>query len=58
MIKCSPTEMRKNLVVVEHFKKYGIDFVPMPVKDELHKASLVMQADAILDDLANDAEDE
>ena len=56
MNKCSPVEMRKNLLVVEQFKKYGIDFVPMPVKDELHKASLLLQVDAILDDLANDAE--
>lgn len=58
MNKCSPVEMRKNLDVVEQFKLAGIDFVPMPVKDELHKANLVFQADAILDGLANDAEDD
>ena len=57
MNKCSPVEMRKNLDVVEQFKQAGIDFVPMPVTDESHKAKLIMQGEAILDGLANDTEE-
>ena len=58
MNRCSPAEMRKNLDVVEQFKQAGIDFVPMPVKDDAHKANLIMQGEAILDDLVNDLEDD
>ena len=43
MERCSPVEMRKNLEVVEQFRKDGIDFVPVPVKDADHKKELLTQ---------------
>ena len=37
MNKCNPAEMRKNLQVVEQFRKYGIDFIAVPVRNSDHK---------------------
>jgi len=56
MNRCSPVEMRKNLEVVEHFKNNGINFVAVPVLHELHKISLVEQAESILNELFKQAE--
>lgn len=53
MNQCSPVEMRKNLEVVEEFKKHGIDFVVMPVKDAEHKKELLAQGYTILEELAS-----
>lgn len=49
--RCSPAEMRKNLVIVGELKKAGLDFVAVPVKDAAHKASLLSMADEIFDQL-------
>jgi hypothetical protein len=43
MERCSPVEMRKNLVAVEEMKMSGIDFVPIPARDAAHKKELVQQ---------------
>ena len=51
MNKCSPVEMRKNLACVEIMKEHGVDFVVIPVKNALHKAELVAQAQAVFDEL-------
>ena len=51
MNKCSPTEMRKNLIIVDKFKSFGIDFVPMPVKSEDHKNELIHQSNEILTEM-------
>ena len=51
MQKCSPVEMRKNLDSVESFKLHGIDFVAIPVKDDLHKVELIAQGQAVFDEL-------
>ncbi len=56
MIKCSPVEMRKNLQVVEQFRKDGVDFVPVPVKDADHKKQLLEQVFDAFDVLINNAE--
>lgn len=53
MNKCSPVEMRKNLKVVDEFKRYGIDFVAVAVKSPEHKKELVAQGAAVLEELAN-----
>ncbi len=46
--RCSPVEMRKNLVAVDGFKKAGIDFIPMPVlNEEDKKVLLVMMSDRL-----------
>jgi len=44
MNKCSPVEMRKNLEVVEVFRKNGVDFVAVPVIDEQHKTKLLQES--------------
>jgi TRAP-type C4-dicarboxylate transport system substrate-binding protein len=54
MDRCSPVEMRKNLEVVEQFKKAGVDFVAMPARDQEHKKELIEQAYKILDEEAID----
>lgn len=41
MEKCKPSEMSKNLSVVETFKIQGIDFVAIPVAGELTKEKLI-----------------
>ena len=51
MKKCDPMEMRKNLEVVEVLKNAGIDFVPIPVKNQEHKEELVALGHAIFDEI-------
>lgn len=51
MERCSPVEMRKNLEMVEQFKKAGIDFVAIPARDMDHKNQLVNQGRKILEEL-------
>ena len=51
MNKCSPVEMRKNLLAVDEFRKHMIDFVVIPVKSEKHKAELIAQGQAIFEEL-------
>lgn len=55
MDRCSPVEMRKNLVVVEQFKKYGIDFVAVPVRSQDHKNELIALCNEVLEESAKDA---
>ena len=50
--KCSPVEMRKNLQVVEQFKRIGLDFVPVPVRDEAHKNELIALSNEVLEGLS------
>lgn len=38
--------------IVEEFKRYGVDFVPIVVKNAAHKKELVAQAVEILTELA------
>ena len=56
MNRCSPAEMRKNLQVVEQFKKYGIDFVAVPVRDEDHKNELIALGNEVLEEMAAEGE--
>jgi hypothetical protein len=51
MIQCSPVEMRKNLDAVEEFRKAGIDFVPIAVKNSVHKIDLIIQGQAVFDEM-------
>ena len=44
MEKCSPVEMRKNLLIVDELRKAGIDFVAVPVINEAQKDHLLNQA--------------
>ncbi len=39
--RCDVVEMRKNLGIVEQFKKVGIDFVAIPVFDKEEKEKYV-----------------
>ena len=56
MNKCSPVEMRKCLEAVEHFKKIGIRFVPMPVTDDIDHDRTVLQMIAKLETMEYEAE--
>ena len=56
MNKCSPVEMRKNLIIVEQCARNGIDFVVIPVKNDSHKAELIAQGNAVLEELLKEAE--
>jgi len=49
--RCSPVEMRKNLEIADLFKKYGIDFVAVPVRNQDHKNELIALCDEVLDQL-------
>lgn len=51
MERCSPVEMRKNLEVVEQFRKAGIDFVSIPVRNDDHKKELLIQCDKVFEDM-------
>jgi len=54
--KCSPVEMRKNLEVVEQFKRAGIDFVAIPVRDSARKDEMIALGKKILEEMAVYAE--
>jgi len=56
MNRCSPVEMRKNLEVVNQFKKYGIDFVAVPVKNQDHKAELISHGNKVLEEFASEGD--
>ncbi len=56
MEKCSPVEMRKNLMAVDELKRAGIDFVPIPVSSAAHKQLLIRQGHEILTIMANPTE--
>lgn len=51
MDKCSPVEMRKNLMIVDHLKRCGMDFVAIPARDQSHKGELIAQHLAMLEEL-------
>lgn len=53
MYRCSPVEMRKNLELVEQFKKNAIDFVAVPVRNQDHKNELIKLRYEVLEELAN-----
>lgn len=49
--RCSPAEMRKNLDMVHHFERIGLDFVPIPVKSAEHKQELMQLLKLSLDEI-------
>jgi len=56
--RCSPVEMRKNLEVVDELRKAGIDFVPIPVRDQDHKNELIALGNEVLSKMAINADKE
>ena len=56
MNKCSPAVMRKNLLVAEQFKKFGIGFVPVPVRDLDHKNEIMSLANKVLEEIVEESE--
>ncbi len=55
MERCSPVEMRKNLEVVDKLRKFGLDFVAVPVRDDDHKNELIAQSSEALEYLVEKA---
>ncbi len=51
MERCSPVEMRKNLETVDEFRKSGVDFVAIPVKNDDHKKELLIQCYKVFEDM-------
>ena len=58
MERCSPTEMRKNLIAVDILRKTGIDFVCVPVTSAANKLKVVQQAQEAAAKLFEEAEKE
>ena len=56
MNQCSPVEMRKNLAVVEQFRKIGIDFVAIPVKNDDHKNEMIQYGNEVFEEMATEIE--
>ncbi len=58
MMKCSPVDMRKTLLIVDEMKKSGIRFVPIPVlnDDDLNALTNLMydKLNLIKDSVARD----
>jgi len=50
--------MRKNLEVVSQFKRLGIDFVPVPIRNEDDKKTLIKLAEQNLDEIIEEIEKE
>ena len=55
MEKCSPVEMRKNLLIVDRLREAGIDFVAVPVINEDQKKQLLNQVHQNLLSLEEDS---
>lgn len=53
-LRCNPAVMRKNLQIVEHLKRAGVDFVPIPVRSPQHRAELELQCLREIDHLEAD----
>ena len=51
MNKCSPAETRKNLIAANELAKSGIDFVPMPALNDVHKKELIVQMINLLEQI-------
>jgi len=56
MNKCSPVEMRKNLEVVEQYKRFDIDFVAVPARGADHKNELIQMGNEVLEEMVRNAE--
>ncbi|PHR58760.1 MAG: hypothetical protein COA47_10160 [Robiginitomaculum sp.] len=56
MNRCQPITTLKNLDAAMAFAKAGIDFVCIPVKNEEHRADLMLMANKIFTELIVDAE--
>lgn len=54
--RCSPVEMRKNLEMVDAFRKEGIDFVAIPALSPAHKNELVCISQGIMEKMIEKAE--
>lgn len=55
MKRCSPVKMRQNLLVVDQFKKAGIDFVAVPVKDADHKNEMIAYGNEVLEEIISES---
>lgn len=58
MNQCSPVEMRKNLEIVDQFRKIGLDFVAVPALNQEHKERLIQLQKHHFETLINRAEKE
>ena len=56
MEKCSPIELRKNLLVVKQLSNLGLDFVSIPVKNLEHKLELTNQLNSALEEITAEIE--
>ena len=57
MERCKPVEMRKNLEIVDTFKRNGIDFVAIPAMNNAHKNKLIEQGRKVFDDMVKNEEE-
>ena len=56
MTRCDPVEMNKNLKVVDQYRRAGIDFVAVPVKNEDHKNEMIQYGNEVLEEVINESE--
>ncbi len=56
MDRCSPVEMRKNLQTVEQYRKIGLDFVAVPVKDDDHKNEMLAYGNEVMEEIISEIE--
>ena len=48
--------MRKNLEIVDTYRKYCIDFVAVPVRDDDHKNELINLGNEVLEEMGKEDE--
>ena len=54
MNRASPVEMRKALEIVEAFKRAGVLFVAMPVRNDAEHAESIAEMQRRLDEIASE----
>ncbi len=56
MQRCSPLDMRIALEKTELLRKAGIEFIPLPVKNDKHRKKLIKQFDKIMNEIIAEME--
>ena len=48
MYKANPVDVRKTMLVVDSMEEAGMDFVPIPILNDEHKAMLVAELKRVM----------
>ena len=56
MMRADPMEVRRSIMVAEEIVHAGLDFVPVPVKNDQHKQELIALSERVMQELIAEEE--